>query len=386
MNNFRFPYSEDILQWIWNALLFKTNGLTTQRGEPLSILDKGELNLTDGPDFLNASVRIGKIVWNGAIELHLNSKGWYQHGHHEDPKYNNVVLHVVVEDNPVDVQRQGGGSPETLNLLPFLNGELRSFIPRVYQSSKLPCISGLSFISKEAFKQQVEKAHLEYLEKKVNDFLHFYNPELLPSQAWKNALILSVFDGLGISYNRAQMVKVGEWFINQEPKREEELIAGALSYAGFYDGESEIHWNYKAVRPHNHPRKRVEQGIRLGLIIQGTDFGDFLNSRGKALWKAWVAKAKIANTVREEILYGTVYLPALYALGSLFGANSLSKSVFEEWRNLSSPVPEQLLKKFYSIPGIDHKTVGSKLGAVHQLKAYCNSRRCHECLVLKKVI
>jgi len=36
----------------------------------------------------------GKIE-RGDIEIHLNERGWYEHGHHNDPRYKNVILHVV---------------------------------------------------------------------------------------------------------------------------------------------------------------------------------------------------------------------------------------------------------------------------------------------------
>ena len=386
MNDPGFPYSEDILQWVWNALLFEVTNLKTAKGEEVTILNKGTYNVTDGPDFLNASIRIGNITWNGAVELHLHSEGWYEHGHHTDPKYNNVILHVVAEHKPGTVERAGGGSPATLNLLPYLDEELSLFIPHFFNSPKLPCVSGLRYISPEAFEQQLAKAHREYLEKKVNDFLHFYNPEQVPSTAWKQALILSFFDGLGITHNREAMVKTGEWVLGKDSLSEEELIVGALGFAGFRNKPSAIRWNHKGVRPHNHPRKRIVQGVRFAYRVANMDFQDFLAGRAVSFWDGWMGDIGLLGTTRAKILYGTVYLPALYVLGSLFGASSISQNAFERWQELSSPVPDILLRKFKGMKGIKPELYQSKLGAVHQLKEYCAPRRCHDCMVLKKVI
>ena len=35
----------------------------------------------------------------GDVEVHLRSRGWYEHGHNDDPRYANVVLHLVGENN-----------------------------------------------------------------------------------------------------------------------------------------------------------------------------------------------------------------------------------------------------------------------------------------------
>ena len=91
-----FKYSENILQWIWKNLLFDSRELKTTKGNSISIYDQGEMNHSDGPDFLNAKLLIDGLEWHGAIELHLKSIGWKQHGHHLDDSYNKVVLHVEI--------------------------------------------------------------------------------------------------------------------------------------------------------------------------------------------------------------------------------------------------------------------------------------------------
>ena len=79
--------------WLQNAVFLK--GLTTIRGEPLRVIHPGILNLNQGPDFTNARIKIGDVVWVGKIEVHVYASDWNKHFHHEDSNYQNIILHVV---------------------------------------------------------------------------------------------------------------------------------------------------------------------------------------------------------------------------------------------------------------------------------------------------
>ena len=72
--------------------------LETTDGRLVEIIDPGLYNrLHSGPDFFNAKVRIAGTLWVGNVEIHQRASDWYQHRHDQDPRYNNVVLHVVGE-------------------------------------------------------------------------------------------------------------------------------------------------------------------------------------------------------------------------------------------------------------------------------------------------
>ncbi|MBO6522219.1 MAG: DUF2851 family protein [Balneolaceae bacterium] len=383
-----FSYSEDILQWIWEEQFFDLRRLKTSEGSEIQILDPGTLNKTDGPDFLNARIRIDGMLWVGAVELHLQAKGWEQHGHNHDEKYNQVVLHVVADNNPASVRRKDGGKIPTLNLLPFLNENLHHIIENIIGSNGLPCSSGVTFISEDAFQAQIEKANHEYLEKKTNDFLRFYNPYMVPSRAWKEALVLSLFDGFGITHNRVPMVKLGKWFLKQEVAEysEESLIQMALQFAGFGTKKSDLKWNHKGVFPANHPKMRIPQVVRLAIRVLQTPTELFFDVPALTLWEKWENSAALSGSAKMKMLYGIVFVPAMFSLGSLFGVHAIKHKAVEEWKNLRTVVPSQFTKPFISQQHISPETYSHKLGVVHQVRAYCEPRRCHQCIVLKKVI
>ena len=87
--------TERLLQYIWQFQYYNKGELTTTEGESLQIVNPGQFNTNQGPDFLDGQIRIDITLWAGSIELHINSSDWRNHKHSEDKNYNNVILHVV---------------------------------------------------------------------------------------------------------------------------------------------------------------------------------------------------------------------------------------------------------------------------------------------------
>jgi len=100
--NLTLPFrtgGEKLLQYIWQFQYFNKSELQTLKGERLQIIFPGKLNTNQGPDFLNAQIRIDNTVLVGSVELHLKSSQWNEHGHSSDINYKNVILHVVFEND-----------------------------------------------------------------------------------------------------------------------------------------------------------------------------------------------------------------------------------------------------------------------------------------------
>ena len=91
--------TEKLLQFIWQFQYFNQRQLFTETGEKLSIIKQGLFNQHQGPDFLEASIKINDIVLVGNIELHVKSSDWNKHHHAQDENYSNIVLHVVWEND-----------------------------------------------------------------------------------------------------------------------------------------------------------------------------------------------------------------------------------------------------------------------------------------------
>ncbi|HSF45787.1 MAG TPA: DUF2851 family protein, partial [Chitinophagaceae bacterium] len=89
--------NENLLQFIWHHQYFNLWDLRTVTGDLLGIVDTGNWNRNQGPDFLTGRIRINGEEWVGNIELHVKTSEWDRHGHSSDPNFKNVILHVVWE-------------------------------------------------------------------------------------------------------------------------------------------------------------------------------------------------------------------------------------------------------------------------------------------------
>lgn len=93
---------EDFIHFLWRQARFDLRDLKTTTGAPISIQHFGIHNQDAGPDFSGGQIRIDGVQWAGNIEMHVNASEWYEHRHDNDPAYDNVILHVVYEeDRPV---------------------------------------------------------------------------------------------------------------------------------------------------------------------------------------------------------------------------------------------------------------------------------------------
>lgn len=92
----RSGIAEHYIFQLWEKKYFSTRTLTSTTGSTIKILSEGERNHDAGPDFKNAVIKIDNEIFRGDVEIHRAPEDWYQHGHHADPAYLNVVLHLII--------------------------------------------------------------------------------------------------------------------------------------------------------------------------------------------------------------------------------------------------------------------------------------------------
>lgn len=388
------PYHEKLLHWIWDNRQFRFQDVQTVTEKAIQIHNTGTLNKSDGADFLSADISIGGLRWYGNVELHWSLSDWEAHNHHTDANYNNVILHVVFTSTTNHSRRKDHTKIPTLCLAPYLKKPLQTFLNHYRQNPTLPCSGQLSFISEEVFAQQLQKAHHEYFEQKVNDLLDFYDSSLPPSQAWRKMFVLGLWDGLGISHNRNQMQQLGTLIwedqdLGNYTKNELRLQALTLSGINAADNPPEtITWNHKGCRPGNHPRLRIQQAAELLWHINQAPFEQWMQEDPKKLWE------NIHDTVdtkpgigqeRASILFGTVFLPTLYFLGNLFFNEQVKSRCWSLWQKHEAKIPSSLLK-LLDKTAIPESLYSQKLGAIYQLRSYCRPRNCENCKIFKSVI
>jgi len=177
MKRYAWNIHERFLRHIWSKQYLKTP-LQTTDGKPLKVIDVGRLNSDSGPDFLNAKVKVGGISYAGDIEIHRTIFDWFQHQHQEDPHYNKVILHVVLESGnkfPPTLAKSGREIP-ALILGNFLSESIHTIWQkaildeRVKKSGTIRCYSRNDVISNELIDRWLSKLAVERLELKLRRF------------------------------------------------------------------------------------------------------------------------------------------------------------------------------------------------------------------------
>ncbi len=101
---------EKILYFLWKYKLYK-NPTLTETGDYFEVINQGIQNHDSGADFINAKIKIGATLWAGNVEIHLKSSDWYVHNHHKDEAYNNVILHVVLQNDKETINQKNEKVP-----------------------------------------------------------------------------------------------------------------------------------------------------------------------------------------------------------------------------------------------------------------------------------
>ncbi|MGE3823378.1 MAG: DUF2851 family protein, partial [Bacteroidia bacterium] len=130
------------------------------------IIKTGEHNQDAGPDFFNARLKIGNTTWAGNIEIHLKSSDWRKHLHNNNGNYNNLILHLVYE-NDEDIAHSGK---------PVATAELKDLIDKnleykynqlLYAKQWIPCANQLNTVSSFTINNWLERLLIERLERKA---------------------------------------------------------------------------------------------------------------------------------------------------------------------------------------------------------------------------
>ena len=127
----------------------------------------------------------------GDIEFHIHASDWWNHHHESDPRYNNVILHVVlIYNDRRPTRRQDGTSIPTCSL-----NDLSLFSTWANQDEHWPCQRLLRQLSQEEIDRLLLHAGLQRFEQKVQAFVgqlratipidsyHLYDSCLFPSLA-----------------------------------------------------------------------------------------------------------------------------------------------------------------------------------------------------------
>jgi len=232
---------EDILHFIWKYKKISLENLRTTQGLAVLIENTGAENHLAGPDFFNAKINIEGQVWAGNVEIHIKSSDWYAHQHEKDENYNNVILHVVWEDD-IAVFRNDNSEIPTLALKDYIPDELLNTYHSLFNkndTSFINCEKDIAAISSFTFKNWLERLYFERLEQKSS-----LVQELLQQSKndWEKVLFVMLMKNFGSKINGESFLSIAkslDFSIVRKTKNDiHQLESIFYGLAGFYEDEA----------------------------------------------------------------------------------------------------------------------------------------------------
>lgn len=422
--------NEDLINFIWKYRLFKPDmPLVTSRNEPVEIISPGYYNSHAGPDFADVKVRIGSTTWAGSAEVHIRASDWNRHGHATDKAYNNVILHVVYE-NDVQVRRADGTEPSLLIIKPYIPEDVQERYQQLIDNMNwIPCEKQLPHIDNIHIQSCLDRMLIERMEEKSAQVLELLNHNqgvwsetfyillcrtfgfklnALPFELLARSLPLRILDKHRDSLFQLEALLFGQAGFLEEPAADEYIRSLQEEYRylrhkySLQPLESYL-WKHLRLRPQNFPSVRLAQFASLvhrsvhlfSRILDTEDLGELKKLfEGISMSSYWQSHnkpgrecVKIAATLGqasvENILINTVSV-ALYSYGKYTDNRQfISRSI-----NLLESIPAETNRIVLRYREIGVKSAGADSSqALLQLKKrYCDQKKCVNCAVGTRII
>jgi hypothetical protein len=418
--------NEDFLQFIWRFGLFNKDSVKTTDNQNITVLNLGIINKDSGPDFFNAKIKIGEIIWVGNIEIHINASDWKRHKHNADKSYDNVILHVV-KNADCDIFRSNGSKIPALEIQYDSNLEKR-YSKLLTANTWIACQNYIDNIESFKMKHFLNRMMIERLEQRSahigkilsdtkNDFKEvFYRllfrsfgfgTNTLPFELLAQATPLAAINKHRNSVLQIEALLFGQaGFLNEQPldDYQSQLQKEYKFLKNKFDLKPvEKHlWKFMRLRPTNFPTVRIAQLAQLltqceGLLAKIIAFekpeelNAFFEFNASEYWdthynfgKQTSKRIKSFGKNSAEKIIINLIVPYLFAYGKAKGEEKFSEKAFDllevispeknnivtGWENLGVKVENA----FYSQALIQLKTM------------YCNNKQCLRCVIGKNVI
>ena len=158
--------NESFLHYVWQFQYFDKHELQTTDGEPITVLKTGSLNTHAGPDFAEAKIKIGNMEWVGSVEVHIRSSDWHVHHHGTDPAYENVILHLVWENDKPITRGDQSNIPTLVLKTRVAESMLGAYHKLINNSSRIACEKAFARVDPAVKFSMLDKALMQRLEKK----------------------------------------------------------------------------------------------------------------------------------------------------------------------------------------------------------------------------
>ncbi len=421
MNPRRIP--EAFLHFLWKTRRFEQRTLLTTHGAPLQILDPGQHNTHAGPDFLMARLKIGPDTWAGHVEIHVKASDWIAHKHPFDPAYQNVILHVVWEEDQPIYLADGSRLP-CLELKDRTPAGLFSRYRQLQQSKlKVPCTSRIGEVPSLTRSAWLDRMLAERLLQKAERLKSIFHQTQADAE---QSLRASIAYAMGLPVNAQPMQDLTLSFHHSLPARyrHNPLLTEALFFgqAGllrghFHDSwpqklQKEYlflankhklkplpagNWKWARMRPASFPGLRIAQLASLYLkhphwfsafrqMEPVSEIVRFFQIQPSAYWRKhhhWERpSARDLSRPGKELIH-RILINALAPFFFFYG-NQTGEQRFKDlalhWLHQLPAENNHITRKWkdfgWNIPSAEHSQA-----IIHLQKNYCNSRKCLQCAI-----
>jgi Protein of unknown function (DUF2851) len=409
--------TERLLQFIWQFQYFNKGELQTTTGESLQIIFPGNFNSNQGPDFLDAKIKTNTTTWAGNIELHINTSDWKKHNHHRDKNYNNVILHVVWEND----------LPETSISVFELNDRVAKSLLQKYEEwmnakGFIPCENTINGVKDLVMQNWKERLLAERLMRKADLFQKFLEQT---NYHWEECFWWLLARNFGIKINadafEAMAKSISINILAKHKNQIHQLESLLMGQAGLLEkdfnedypkllqreynflkkkyGLNPINMpvHFLRMRPGNFPTIRLAQLAMLihnsnhlfSKIIETTTLKElrrWLDSTANDYWhyhylfdEAGDYKIKkLGNAMINTILINTI-CPVLFAYGH-FHNDQKYKDKALQWLEETAAEKNTITKKFQQL-GLQNENARDSQALIELKNEYCSKKRCLDCAV-----
>ncbi|MGO4708094.1 DUF2851 family protein [Chryseobacterium sp. 2TAF14] len=417
--------NEKLLQYLWNFKIFTHFNFRDTDGNAIEILDFGKWNTDSGPDFLMAKIKTKSLILAGNIELHVKSSDWIFHQHAKDPNYQNIILHVVFQ-NDIDIAELKNLNIPTLELKDHIDKNIfqkyenllkeNQFIPceKVFSAAKIP----VNFHEENLLKKLEEKS-LE-IEADLHRHKNNYEAVMFHYLAYSFGLKVnaSIFKQIAesidfsiinkIRQNKLQLEAlffgISGWLENPQDsqmkiwKREFDFIKAKYNIS-----EIKIHPKFLRLRPPNFPTIRLSQLAELYFqhqnlfskiisaesttklieIFKDINASEYWNNHFNFGKTSSINQPKIVTKDFIELIILNAVLPVKYTYHKYQNENINDEilkfyseiqpeknSVITEWKKLDVKIKNSLESQ----------------SLIYHFKNYCETKNCLNCGIGFKIL
>ena len=195
-------FDEIEIQSRWFAGHFPRTHLSNHQ-KVVTVVSPGEWNRGAGPDFINATIKLDGQTFHGPIEIDLDSRNWELHGNHQSEPFNEVILHVVLQDHEPTFFTRTSNHREVPRIL-LSPTEVNAALgrPRLTQTLARPgrCLTPLAEMPASDLRTLLKEAARYRLQRKAARFQQNADLHQFPQALWE-----ALAEALGYAANRLPM-------------------------------------------------------------------------------------------------------------------------------------------------------------------------------------